>query len=106
MSDLRTLNAFISSVVRWPAIAFPCNLWSRWAMLIVAIVCAGAGSSILNAFDPSGPVRPDVPNAVSMKGLVVLEIPVPGGGGSRSNCDVEPVLKLLPIKGVVDLVPV
>jgi hypothetical protein len=97
MPDLRTLNAFISSVVRWPAIAFRCNSWSRWAMFIVAGTCAGAGSSILNTFQPSGPVRPDVPNAVSPKGLVVLESPVPGGGGGRSNCDVEQVLKPLPI---------
>jgi hypothetical protein len=51
-------------------------------MFIVAGACAGAGSSILNTFDPSGPVRPDVPNAVSPEGLVVLEKPVPGGGGA------------------------
>jgi hypothetical protein len=50
-------------------------------MFIVAGACAGAGSSILNTFDHSGPVRPEVPNAVSQKGLVVLENPVPGGGG-------------------------
>jgi hypothetical protein len=65
-------------------------------MFIVAGACAGAGSSILNTFDLSGPVRPDVPNAVSPKGLVVLENPVPGGGGGRSNCEVDPELKPLP----------
>jgi hypothetical protein len=66
-------------------------------IFIAAGACAGAGSSILNTFDPSGPVRPDVPNAVSPKGLVVLKNPVPGGGGGKSNCEVDPELKPSPM---------
>jgi hypothetical protein len=66
-------------------------------MFIVAGACAGAGSYILNTFDPSGPVRSDVPNTVSPKGLVVLENPVPGGGGGKTNCEVDPELKPLPM---------
>jgi hypothetical protein len=66
-------------------------------MFIVAGACAGAGSSISNTLDPSGPVRPDVPKAVSPKGLVVLENSLPGGGGGKSNCEVDPELKPLPM---------
>jgi hypothetical protein len=66
-------------------------------MFIVAGACAGAGSSIVKTLDPSGPVRPNVPNAVSPKGLVVLENSLPGGGGNKSNCEVDPELKPPPM---------
>jgi hypothetical protein len=65
-------------------------------MFIVAGACAGAGISILNTLDPSsGPVRPDVPKAVSPKRV--------GGTGGfspwwwRRNCEVDPELKPLPM---------
>jgi hypothetical protein len=66
-------------------------------MFIVAGACAGAGSPILNTLDPSGPVRPDVPKAVSLNRLMVLENSLPGGGGGKSNCEVDPELKPLPM---------
>jgi hypothetical protein len=66
-------------------------------MFIVAGACTGAGSPISNTLDQSGPVRPDVPKAVSPNGLVVLENSLPGGGGGKSNCEVDPELKPLPM---------
>jgi hypothetical protein len=66
-------------------------------MFIVAGACAGEGSSILYTFDPSGPVRRDVPNAVSPKGLVVLENPVAGGGGGKRKCEEDPEVKPAPM---------
>jgi hypothetical protein len=66
-------------------------------MFIVAGACAGVGSPISNTLDLSGPVRPDVPKAVSPNGLVVLENSPPGGGGGKSNCEVDPELKPLPM---------
>jgi hypothetical protein len=66
-------------------------------MHIVAGACARVGSPISNTLKPSGPVRPDVPKAMSPNGLVVLENSLPGGGDGKSNCEVDPELKPLPM---------